>query len=269
MIAANISTGRATAPFSVAPIGIYVSSVRLQVNSDYHYQDLVRDLRPKRYLIGIPTVIVLPRSSSRDIARVVLGDSADLYKFAGYHVHYTDKTSYSAAASRRDDGMDIDDDNSSANILLPSHALDLLHIQVVEHFGMLLVDLVARLQLDIDSPSNSKLDGTALSRYAPLWATKHPSEYSVGDCLDYLQTKRPLKPSQPRLEVFLSKPYASRGARRGQDWSRKDWSTALAALAGVGDVWQEDSIRESLNGLQPHLNAVFSQPMRPTGVGQL
>ena len=268
MIAANISTGRATAPFSVAPIGIYVSNVRLQVISDYHYRDLVRNLRPKCYSIGIPTITVLPRSSSRDIARVVLGDSTDLCKFAGYHVHYTDKTSYSTAASRHDDGMDIDDDDSSANMLLPSHALDLLHIQVVEHFGMLLVDLVARLQ-DIDSPGSSKFDGTALSRYAPLWATKHPSEYSVGDCLDYLQTKRPLKPSQPRLEVFLSKPYASRGARRGQDWSPRDWSTALAALAGVGDLWQEESIRESLNGLQPHLNAVFSQPMRPTGVGYL
>jgi hypothetical protein len=201
----------------------------------------------------------------------MFGDSTDLSKFAGYRAHYTDKTSNSATItpSPADDGMDIDDDNSSANVILPSHALDLLHIQVIDHFRMLLIDLVARLQgIDLNGKT-WKRNGTGVSRYAPLWATKDPSDYSVGDCLDYLQTKKPVQPAHPRLEVFLSKPYTCRGARRGQDWSPTDWNAALTALAEVGDMWQEGSIRESLNGLQPHLTAVFLQPMRPTGIGHL
>jgi len=43
----------------------------------------------------------------------------------------------------------------------------------------------------------------------------------------------------------------------------------LKALAELSDTWSENSIRESLSGLEPHLAGVFAQAMRPTGVGHL
>jgi hypothetical protein len=157
--------------------------------------------------------------------------------------------------------MDIDDPPSDA--LHPSHALDLLHIQVIDHFTTLLVDLVGRVG---GSDVQGNQSGASLSRFAPSWSRNDYLRYSASDCLEYLKTKKTLEPSSPRLDIFLSKPYACPGARRGQDWSRKDWYIALTALGEVGDIWGENSIRESLQGLVVHLEYVFAQAMRPTGI---
>jgi hypothetical protein len=159
--------------------------------------------------------------------------------------------------------MDVDDEDSTLRVLHPSHALDLLHVQVVDHFTRLLVELVGRVG---GADIRRKQEGVTLSRYAPQWSQKDFLQWSGMECLEYLDTKKRLAPSTPRLEVFLGKPYAYRGARRGQDWSRKDWDMAMRALGGVGDAWEEDSIHESLMGLEPHLRAIFEQPMRPTGI---
>jgi len=42
-----------------------------------------------------------------------------------------------------DEGMDIDDDSAVTELVRPSHALDLLHLQVIDHFSELLLELVA------------------------------------------------------------------------------------------------------------------------------
>jgi hypothetical protein len=166
--------------------------------------------------------------------------------------------------------MDIDTDSAHTIDLLPSHPLDLLHLQIIEHFTALLVELVGH----VGAPEVLRKpvgDGLSASRYAPEWAKTHYLDWPASYCIQYLDTKKRLKPSFPRLDLFLTYPYSrpGTGARRGQEWSRKDWEVALEALKSLGELWQEISIAESLAVLQPHLIAVFEEPMRPTGIGNM
>jgi len=163
--------------------------------------------------------------------------------------------------------MAVDDDASLDDVLQPSHPLDLLHIQVIDHFRRLLVELVGR----VGGPEIHQVrrtDGTAASRYAPQWQRqgRHYLEWSVGEVLEYLDHKKKIPATSPRVEVFLSRPYSNRGARRGQDWSRRDWEVALASLGRIGDIWEEASIAESLRVLESHVEGIFAMKMRPTGI---
>jgi hypothetical protein len=209
---------------------------------------------------------------SRDIAQTVFGPDVDLTKFATRCSSYRLSSIIDSHApppqftTQDDDGMDIDNDSLSPSpapdVLLPSHALDLLHIQVIEHFTRLLVELVDRVGEDLKS--NKIEGGTSLSRYAPQLPRTHYSEWDAPQCLEYLQSKRPTRRSEgPQVEVFLALPYTRRGARRGQDWSRRDWEVALGALANIGDLWQEGFIRESRDAI---MDNVFGMRMRPTGI---
>lgn len=211
--------------------------------------------------------------SSREVARVTFGHDINLNRFGAYHASYKDPKSILiapapvAAQVVDDDGMDIDDDASLPEILQPSHALDLLHIQVIDHFARLLVELVGRVGGPEVYRDLGAEGGVSASRFAPQWRNqKHYSEWSARDCLEYLTTKKRVAPTSPRVDIFLSKPYSCGGARRGQDWSRKDWEVALGALSQVSDVWGDVSIRESLGVLDPHLKGVFATRMRPTGI---
>lgn len=228
--------------------------------------------QPSPSQIAISTI--LPSRSrywcSQDVAQVVFGVDVDLTKFASRSPSYRLSSIIDTHAPQHrftpqdDDGMDIDDDSSSsaAEVLLPSHALDLLHIQVIEHFTRLLVELVGRVGVDLHIKG-----GTNLSRYAPQLPQTHYSEWDAPQCLEYLYSKRPLpRYDSPRVEVFLAQPYTRRGARRGQDWSRRDWEVALDSLANIGDMWQEGYIRESRDGLKPIVEDVFGRRMRPTGI---
>jgi len=134
-------------------------------------------------------------------------------------------------------------------------------MQVIEHFTRLLVELVGRVwEASIKQDQDDK--GTSYSRHAQI----DYRGWGASECLEYLRRKKPLRrTSNPRVEVFLALPY-SRGARRGQDWSRKDWDIALDALAETGDLWQEGYIRESLVFLKPIIDDVFCRRMRPTGI---
>lgn len=118
--------------------------------------------------------------------------------------------------------MDIDDDSSAMapEIVLPSHALDLLHIQAVEHFTRLLVELVGRVGKFADIRRGQQpAEGAMRSIHAPQIPEKHHSHWDAPECLGYLDTKKRLPKSYPRLDVFLAFPYTRRGARRGQNWS--------------------------------------------------
>lgn len=160
--------------------------------------------------------------------------------------------------------MDVDESPVAApEVLLPSHALDLLHIQVIDHFNRLLVELVGRVG---QFGSNVIQGGTTRSIHAPKIPQKELTKWDAFECLEFLHSKRRSPPSNPRVEAFLSLPYSHRGARRGQDWARRDWEIALEALAKIGDLWQEGYIRESLAGLQPIFDNVFTMRMRPTGI---
>lgn len=195
----------------------------------------------------------------------------DLSTFGSYSASYKDRISVSTAPTPTagqvdDDSMNIDDDGSVAEVLQPSHALDLLHIQVIDHFTRLLVELVGRV--GGSGLHRTAEDGCLVSRHAPQWQLRkqHYSGWNAAECLEYLESIKGVAATSPRVEVFLSRPYSERGARRGQDWSPKDWEVGLEGLGLVGDVWEEGSIRESICVLRPHLQEILMMKMRPTGI---
>lgn len=184
----------------------------------------------------------------------------DLSQFGHYTASYKNPPNVTNSGPD-DESMNIDDDNlMTSEVLQPSHALDLLHLQVIDHFSRLLVELVGRVGGE-EVRQTSKAEANT-SQHAPR--RRHYTEWSLVDCLEYLNKHRPVKVTSPRPEVFLSKPYGYLGARRGQDWSRKDWEVGLGSLKETGTAWGDVSIGESLTVLEHHLNGIFSMKLRPT-----
>ncbi|KAF9226571.1 hypothetical protein BS17DRAFT_794064 [Gyrodon lividus] len=107
----------------------------------------------------------------------------------------------------------------------------------------------------------------AMSRHAPSYMRKHLMFWTASDSLEFLNMTKRCPNSNPKVDVFLTRPYQGRGARRGQDWSRRDWEVALGALTAVGKMWEEGSmIRESVPAVEFHMRRIFAMPMRPTGL---
>ncbi|TFK75805.1 hypothetical protein BDN72DRAFT_809450 [Pluteus cervinus] len=223
---------------------------------------------------NIPAITPENNWGSRDIARALGGDENILRNFQGNRSRYRDpkdvvkKRSSSLTRGKAptpnntvaDDKMDIDDVEEN---LLPSHALDLLHLQVIEHFTSLLIELVARVGgTEVIMPG---LD--PVSRYAPGWKQlKKPChQWVASPCLEYLGERKKTPNTRPSIGLFLSRPYSCQGARRGQDWSRRDWDICIAGLVQVGEDWKEPSFKESARELEPHMMVIFSSQMRPTG----
>ena len=185
----------------------------------------------------------------------------DLSQFGHYSASYKNPPNVTNSGPSDDESMNIDDDDfMTSEVLQPSHALDLLHLQIIDHFSWLLVELVGRVGGE-EVRQTSKAN-TNTSQHAPR--QRHYTEWSLADCLEYLNRQRPVQVTSPRPEVFMSKPYSHLGARRGQDWSRKDWEVGLGSLKETGVAWGDVSIGESLVVLAPHLNAIFSMKLRPT-----
>lgn len=206
---------------------------------------------------GIPTISPTRHWSSKEISSLIYGDRVDLRQFGQYSASYKNITN---SGSADDENMNIDDDGlMTSEVLQPSHALDLLHLQIIDHFSRLLIELVGKVGggtvTDAETAANA-------SQHAPR--IRHYLEWSLADCLEYLNRHRPVKVTSPRTEVFLSKPYSRLGARRGQDWSRKDWEVGLGGLKETGVAWGDLSIGESLAVLEPHLNTIFDMKLRPT-----
>lgn len=163
--------------------------------------------------------------------------------------------------------MMVDDGYYMPEIIRPSHALDLLHVQVVEHFSRLLAELAGKAGAAELHQGNAG-ETVSASVHAPAWkrGTRPYTEWDAAACLEYLGDKRPIQEMSPRLDAFLSLPYRRGGARRGQDWSRRDWEVAVGSLASVGRVWGEAAMEESVQVLQPHVTAIFALQLRPTGI---
>lgn len=226
----------------------------------------------------IPTLVPRRHWSSQDLARALFAYDVDVSKFEGHIRHPKYRASRSGATSARlgateppegsnDDGMDIDDDYADMTHVevveefVPSHALDSLHLQVIDHFTVVLKDTALRIRTaagDVGAPS--------LSQYAPGWRRKHFAGWSVGDCLEYLNSKKPLRATNPALRVFLLRRNEDRGWRRGQDWSRQDWMNCLGALHEIGMKFEDELVLKSLAALSVHVEDIFKTPMRPTGI---
>ncbi|KAJ7764991.1 PIN domain-containing protein [Mycena maculata] len=190
-----------------------------------------------------------PRSG-RELAGFLLGE--DLDSFAPYQADYT---GIESLQHEQDDGMDVDEEEPK---LTAEQALDLLHIQIIDHFTRRLVELVGRVggpALEDWYPESTG-SGVTASKHAPKWKSNN-KPYTAADCIEYLDQKKRVKKTFPKLEVFLGRPYRSPGARCGREWSYEAWSTALDALKQVGDDWNEPSFKEDLEELGGHREAVF------------
>ena len=167
-----------------------------------------------------------------------------------------------------DDNMDVDDDAAAAAAAaaatedwVPSHALDALHIQIIDHFSIVLRELAYRVRHEAG-------DGgpPARSPHAPEHRRKEFRLWNVRDCVEYFESKKALKISQPPLQTFLLRRSEDRGWRRGQDWSRQAWENCLDALEDIGKQFQDGLVLLSLAELRPHVTDVFNTRLRPTGI---
>ncbi|KAJ7665504.1 PIN domain-containing protein [Mycena rosella] len=190
---------------------------------------------------------VSPRSG-RELAGFLLG--RDMDTFATYQADYT---GIESLEQEQDDSMDVDEEEKK---LTPGQAMDLLHVQIIDHFTRLLINLISRVGgPELEDPCSDE----NVSQHAPQWkkGSKSYKEWNAGDCLEYLDRKKRVKrTSSPRLEVFLSKPYLP-GARCGREWTYGAWSSALDGLKQIGIDWNEPSILGDLEELGRHREAVF------------
>ncbi|KAA1466338.1 hypothetical protein DENSPDRAFT_831155 [Dentipellis sp. KUC8613] len=216
--------------------------------------------------------------SSREIARALFGDMCDLSRFD----NFSSLTSRQYAKAPRkkpapapapapevdEDMMDVDDTGDGSGMhFAPSHPLDALHLEVIEHFSRLLMELVGRVG-GPEVPREGGSGGLADSKHAPKWARKWLGAWSVEECLAYLSSKRVRQldkgtPS-PKLEVFLLRPYGDeRGCRRGQEWSKRDWEIAIGKLEEIAQLWDDKALGESVAVLGPYAKQVFERPYMP------
>jgi len=159
------------------------------------------------------------------------------------------------------DAMEVDEEP-----IRPSHPLDVLHLEVVEHFAQLLLGVVDRVggpEVPWKCPPSGQV-----SRHAPSWAKIGFAEWTPHECVTYLGTKEGLRASRAelgRLENFLTYP-EKRGGRKGQEWARGDWDGCVDTLKEIGKSWGDHELTESADDLQRFVAGTFLLRMRPTGM---
>ena len=132
--------------------------------------------------------------------------------------------------------MDVDEIDEP--VPRPSHPLDNLHLEIIEHFTPLLHRLVDR-EGGEDVPRDPSKAGLFQSMYAPDWARTYLEKWTAKECIEYLESrKKALKTSVARLPQFLTRPY-TKGAqcRTGKEWTHEEWVYALRALERIGESW--------------------------------
>lgn len=187
--------------------------------------------------------------SSRQLAEVVFsGLKVDLYQFQSSFGPTPDYKSNSRIAG---DDMDVDDEGP---LILRVDARKSLHIQIVQHFTLLLAELVGRVGAEEISRNQAKKSGLSLSKYAPQWQRNynHYTLWTASDLLDYLDYKKPLRKTSPPLNVFLRLPYTENG-KRGDEFSTQDCmrqnpvnSFLLICFQRDNEPWSDYEVSESL-----------------------
>lgn len=158
------------------------------------------------------------------------------------------------------DAMEVDEEP-----MRPSHPLDVLHLEVVEHFSHLLLGIVDR----VGGPE-VPWHGThgQVSEHAPSWAKVRFVEWTARECIRYLGRKEGLRKRQgdlDKLEKFMM--YADRrGGRKGQDWTRSDWESCVETLDAIGSCWDDAELRESAEEVTRFARETFLLRMKPTGM---
>ena len=202
--------------------------------------------------------------SSRAIASSIFGSDA-CRGFDGYvqsHMRQGRTSAHiqSSSGAVVVDRMNIDIEHSTEWI--PSHVLDDLHLQLVDHFTTLLKELVERIDPEIARSAGKS--ASSLSMHAGV-LTKPFETWTAADCLERLAVLRKLPGSRAlRLESFMSKPHCkdanARGRRRGQDWTRVQWDDAMQMLDRVGKSFEDQAIGESVDLLKIAVEDYFRLP---------
>jgi hypothetical protein len=242
----------------------------------------LRTLNPRDYA----------RWSSRSLARFIFGEEhPGIYAFADFKETFRprrvrealdDDLGVATVKSERQeyagDGMDVDEELFMSKDPPPQHLLDDLHLQVLEHFGILLTELLRRVAPPSLFAQNTSSGGTALSIYASSVMTKPAREWEANDILSYLCNERRLpRDSAPedvaavtrsnsRLIDFFTRKYHGRG-RSGRHWARADWMECFSKLGALGRMFKDGAILNSLVQLEPQMDLIFSMRMVPTGTG--
>ena len=171
-----------------------------------------------------------------------------------------------------DDSMDVDDEYTTTNgpeVFVPSHALDALHWQAIDHFKLVFRNLADKLR-----NANGHGGPPVPSAHAPWFRRLALQEWTVENCLEYFngylqsQNQARLQETSPPIAVFLLRSQENlhgRRGRRGQDWSRQDWVNVAAGLQEVGRRMQDAATYGSAREFKSEVDLVFLTPMRPTG----
>jgi hypothetical protein len=169
------------------------------------------------------------------------------------------KEYYRDAMEDGDFDMMVLDDDQDDSTWTSQHPLNLLHEAVIDHFSRLLIELVGRVGGQEVRQETSAEEAVHLSQHAPR--RRHYSQWSVAECIEYLNHGKSINPRNPRAERFLVKVNTKKSvayARRGWEWSRRDWEIALGNLRETAVAWGDVSIPESLYHLQPHIDAAYA-----------
>ncbi|KAJ3568610.1 hypothetical protein NP233_g5605 [Leucocoprinus birnbaumii] len=187
--------------------------------------------------------------TSLDLVKCILGILPEYGVYLNRMVRNYDRVVRSNI--QQGDGMMIDDE-TQFSYQIPQATL--VHQQVIERFTPLLRALVKRVGgAELEKLKNS---GNSVSKYAPKWQqnTAAVEDYSVGDCLEYLQYKKRIvfaKP-EPPLDRFLRDPYSGNGALSGVEWTASAWKAAVASLRQIGETWKDEAILEQVELLDQY-----------------
>lgn len=203
--------------------------------------------------------------SSRVIASSIFGSDAcrgfDGYVQSQMRQGRTSSHIQSSTGAVTVDRMEIDIEHSAEWI--PSHILDDLHLQLVDHFTILLKELVERKDPEVVRSAGK--NGASLSMHAGV-LRKPLEEWTAADCLERLVPKLGRIPGSEvvSLRSFMSKPHCrdsnAKGRRRGQDWTRMQWDAALQMLEFVGRTLEDQAIGESVDLLKIAVEDYFRLP---------
>lgn len=177
------------------------------------------------------------------------------------------------------DEMEIDDDRLKTNYEqidpLPSHILDRFHLELIDYFSPVLLDIIKRQAPELFDGSLSKAGASIHSPYNPN------RKWNARECIEFLTDTRSnvarfrhqnsdadyidqMKSGAKELGDFLTKPYEGRG-RRGQDWTQATWESCLRTLYVIGVLWRNEQICSSLHSAWQELANTFNTAMKPTG----
>lgn len=215
---------------------------------------------------------------SREIARHIYGNSVNLTVFnilKGYRQEKAQMpagTSSQGKAPQVDDEdvmmMEVDDEGPGpmgGKAEWESElAINILHGEVIDYFSRLLVDLVGKVggeEVRKHDPEDKSMSQYAVRRrHFSMWSTAECIEWLIRKARDPRREGGPvvIRQDNPRLELFLLKHYKGvTGSKTGKDWSRQGWRVALNNLRQISNAWGDESIAESLAGLEPYVDHVF------------